>query len=116
MRKGVRFCLHLKEQLVAQGYPIFDAHVPTSDSDKDIDNFIKKECRSAFHYSSTNRMAPENEGGVLDNYLQVHGVKGLRVADSSTFPHILSTHLAAPTVAVAEKCSDMVLRKYNGKM
>ena len=101
---------------MAQGYPIFDAHVPTSDSDKDIDNFIKKECRSAFHYSSTNRMAPENEGGVLDNYLQVHGVKGLRVADSSTFPHILSTHLAAPTVAVAEKCSDMVLRKYNGKM
>ncbi|KAF8994008.1 hypothetical protein BDQ17DRAFT_1392463 [Cyathus striatus] len=41
------------------------------------------------------RMGSETNGGV-----------NLRVADSSIFPNNLSTHLQAPTVAVAEKCSD----------
>ena len=113
MRKAVRFALQLKAQLVAQKYPVFDAHIPVSNSDEDVDKFIRSELQSTNHYTSTCRMAPEEEGGVLDDYLCVHGVKGLRVSDSSAFPHILSTHLAAATVAVAEKCSDMVHWRYS---
>ncbi|OSX60725.1 hypothetical protein POSPLADRAFT_1048097 [Postia placenta MAD-698-R-SB12] len=112
LRQGIRFTLRLHEQLVAQDYPAHPYLVPTSESDEDIDAFVRAYSQTTYHYSSTCRMAPEvpgsTMGGVVDDRLRVHGVRGLRVADSSVFPHILSTHLAAATVAVAEKCSDMV--------
>ncbi len=59
-------------------------------------------------------MAPEHDpmgGGVVDDELKVYGVTNLRVADSSIFPWIPATHLQAPTVAVAEKCADMLRMK-----
>ncbi|EED84444.1 hypothetical GMC oxidoreductase [Postia placenta Mad-698-R] len=112
LRQGIRFTLRLHQQLVAQGYPAHPYLVPASESDEDIDAFVRAYSQTTYHYSSTCRMAPEvpgsSMGGVVDDRLRVHGVRGLRVADSSVFPHILSTHLAAATVAVAEKCSDMV--------
>ncbi|KAH7917272.1 alcohol oxidase [Leucogyrophana mollusca] len=108
MRQSIRFSLSIKDQLLLQKYPIFDVHVPSSESDEDIDAFIRKECQSTNHYTSTCRMMPEEEEGVVDDRLRVHGVKGLRVGDSSIFPHILSAHLAAGTVAIAEKCADMI--------
>ncbi|TFY68440.1 hypothetical protein EVJ58_g1013 [Rhodofomes roseus] len=108
MRQAVRFSIQLKEQMATQGYPITDFKLPASDSDADVDAFIRGACETTYHFSSTCRMAPEKEGGVVDDRLRVHGVRGLRVADSSVFPQILATHLAAPTVAVAEKCADMV--------
>ncbi|KAH9843565.1 GMC oxidoreductase [Rhodofomes roseus] len=108
MRQAVRFSIQLKEQMATQGYPITDFKLPASDSDADVDAFIRGACETTYHFSSTCRMALEEEGGVVDDRLRVHGVRGLRVADSSIFPQILATHLAAPTVAVAEKCADMV--------
>ena len=114
LRTAIRFTRQLKEEIVARGYRLVDYIVPSSDADADIDAFIRRACQTTYHYSSTCRMAPEDggptrgTGGVLDDRLRVHGVRGLRVADSSAFPRILSTHLAAPTVALAEKCADMI--------
>ncbi|KAH0825811.1 GMC oxidoreductase [Lanmaoa asiatica] len=107
MRSALRFTLRMKHELAAQGYTISDAKIP-GPTDADIDAFIQSECQSTYHYSSTCRMAPERDGGVVDDRLRVHGVQNLRVADSSVFPSILSAHLAAPTVAVAEKCAEMI--------
>ncbi|KZT66318.1 hypothetical protein DAEQUDRAFT_740089 [Daedalea quercina L-15889] len=68
-------------------------------------------CKTSCHYSSTCRMAPERDGGVLYDHSMVHaGVLGLGLADStgSAFPHtILSTRLAAATMVLAEKRADM---------
>ncbi|KAJ8074047.1 hypothetical protein PM082_012339 [Marasmius tenuissimus] len=109
LRKGIRFTYQLTAQMREQGYSIDDLHTPEDSSDTELDAFIKKECVSFYHYSSTCRMAPEEEGGVVDGRLRVYGVKGLRIADASIFPSCPSAHLAAVTVAVAEKCADMVL-------
>ena len=94
------------------GYQISDYRVPLSESDSDLDAFITEHGATTYHYSSTCRMAPEHEPfpGVVDDELRVHGVEGLRVADSSIFPQIVATHLQAPTVMVAEKCADLILR------
>lgn len=119
-RKAIRFTRRLKDEIVARGYRMVDYIVPDSDADADIDAFIRRTCQTSYHYSSTCRMAPEDDGprtgGVLDDRLRVHGVRGLRVADSSAFPHILSTHLAAATVALAEKCADMIKEDNRGSM
>jgi choline dehydrogenase len=60
---------------------------------------------------STGRMTLSNDlnGEGMDDYLRVHGVLGLRVADSSIFPNAPGTHIQAPTVAVAEKCAGIIL-------
>jgi len=55
------------------------------------------------HHCSTCRM-----GDVVNSKLQVIGVEGLRVIDSSIFPYIPSSHLYAPTLMVGEKGADIV--------
>jgi choline dehydrogenase len=49
------------------------------------------------------------EGAVVDADLRVHGIDGLRVADSSIMPVITNGNLNAPTIMIGEKASDMVL-------
>ncbi|KAF7356525.1 Pyranose dehydrogenase 2 [Mycena venus] len=107
-RKAIRFALRLKDRMVEQGYPVADYEAPDFNSDQDIDAYVRSKCQSTYHYSSTCRMGPEDGGGVVDEELKVHGVEGLRIADSSIFPEILSTHVAAATVAIAENCCDML--------
>ena len=107
--------------MAALGYDISPHLLPQSSSDSDIDDFIREYSRSTTHYCSTCRMAPEHSGdgsigGVVDDRLRVHGICGLRVADASIFPEILSTHLAAPTVAVAEKCARLIIDDYRPKL
>ncbi len=41
--------------------------------------------------------------------LRVHGIAGLRVADNSTMPCIPSGNTNAPTIALAEMASDLIL-------
>jgi len=110
MRKAIRLALRIGRQMREQGYPLRDLDVPQSESDTDLDDFIHHAARMTYHYSSTCRMAPEDDvmPGVVDDELRVYGVRGLRVADASVFPSIPAAHLQAPAVMVAEKCADFL--------
>ena len=46
---------------------------------------------------------------VVNDRLQVHKVKKLRVIDASIMPRITSGNTNAPTVMIAEKGSDFIL-------
>lgn len=89
---------------------MLDSHVPASTTDADLDQFITEWARTTYHYTSTCRMAPEDDEnpGVVDDELFVHGIQKLRIADSSVFPQIIATHLQAPSVMVAEKCAELL--------
>lgn len=52
-------------------------------------------------------------GAVVDNKLQVFGVKKLRVVDASVFPTVVTTHTAMTVVLVAEKAADIIKSKYS---
>jgi len=71
--------------------------------------YVRSHLESLFHPTSTARMAPLSDGGVVDGQLRVHGVQSLRVVDASIFPTIISGHTAGPTIAVAEKAADLIL-------
>ena len=69
-----------------------------------------------FHPVGTCRMgAASDPGSVVDGALRVHGVAGLRVVDASVMPVITSGNTNAPTIAIAERASDLVRAERAGR-
>ena len=63
---------------------------------------------SIYHPTGTCKMG-SGPGAVVDARLRVHGIAGLRVADCSIMPEIVSGNTNAPAIMIGEKASDMVL-------
>jgi choline dehydrogenase len=73
-----------------------------------LTDWLRATCEHEYHPSCTCRIG-SSEQGVIDAELRVHGVEGLRVADASAQPRIVSANTQAVTVMIAERCSDLVL-------
>ena len=82
---------------------------PAAQSDAELVRAAGDVGTTIFHPVGTCRMgAAANPGSVVDAQLRVHGIAGLRVADASVMPVITSGNTNAPTIAIAERASDLV--------
>jgi choline dehydrogenase len=85
---------------------------PTSDlSMDDYDatlDWARNNSVSIYHPTGTCKMG-DDDMAVVDSRLRVRGVEGLRVADCSIMPEIVSGNTNAPAIMIGEKCSDLVL-------
>ncbi|MBP0615799.1 GMC family oxidoreductase [Jiella mangrovi] len=77
-------------------------------SDDAIDAWVRQNGGTVFHPTGTCRMGADG-GAVVDAELKVRGIAGLRVADASIMPAIVSGNTSAPTMMIAEKAADMML-------
>jgi 5-(hydroxymethyl)furfural/furfural oxidase len=115
MRDGVKRCL----ELVATG--AFDAafeHVAIDmtgtglealSDDAAIDAWLMATVGDTGHICGTCRMGPpEDPRSVVDARGAVLGVDGLFVADASVFPEVPRANTNLPTIAAAERLSDLV--------
>ncbi|KZT67977.1 GMC oxidoreductase [Daedalea quercina L-15889] len=84
-------------------------HNIAQQSDAEIEKIIRDRVETLYHPTCTARMAPKEDGGVVDPLLRVHGIDGLRVCDASVFPTITSGHTVSPTIALAERAADIIL-------
>ncbi|KAK2462676.1 hypothetical protein APHAL10511_005292 [Amanita phalloides] len=75
-------------------------------SDDELLDLVRTRVGTAYHPTTTCRMAPADQGGVVDTQLRVYGVKGLRVCDASIFPNNVAGHTTGACYAVAEKLAD----------
>lgn len=64
---------------------------------------------TVYHPCGTARMGRDIRSGAVDARLKVHGVEGLRVADASVFPFVISGNINAPVMMVASKAAGMIL-------
>ena len=51
-----------------------------------------------------------DENSVVSDKLKVKGINNLRVVDASVMPTITSGNTNAPTMMIAEKASDLIIR------
>jgi choline dehydrogenase len=76
-------------------------------SDNAIGNFVRERCETLYHPVGTCRMGNDS-GAVLDDELRVHGLTGLRVADTSIMPTIIGGHTNASAIMIAERAAALI--------
>ncbi|SFU19656.1 choline dehydrogenase [Mesorhizobium sp. YR577] len=79
------------------------------DSDDEMEAFLRKLGYPNLHPVGTCRMG-QGTDAVVDAELKVVGVAGLRVVDAAVMPRLVAGNTNAPTVMIAEKASDMILK------
>jgi choline dehydrogenase len=81
---------------------------PHVQSDEAILDTIRKTGLPTQHMVGTCKMGTDPMA-VVDERLRVHGLTGLRVADASVMPTIVSGNTSVPCMMIGEKCAAMVL-------
>jgi choline dehydrogenase len=91
---------------------ISEEYRPNASLDMDDDegtlDWARNNTASIYHPTGTCKMG-DGPDAVVDAQLRVHGIAGLRVADCSIMPEIVSGNTNAPAIMIGEKASDLIL-------
>ena len=79
-----------------------------NDLHEDILKFIREKAETVYHPTGTCKMGFDQES-VVDKKLKVHGIKGLRIADASIMPTLVSGNTNAVCMMIGERCADFIL-------
>ena len=81
---------------------------PSETSDEQLLEWARNNATTIYHPTGTCKMGQDPQA-VVDARLRVHGIDGLRIADCSIMPEIVSGNTNAPAIMIGEKASNMIL-------
>ena len=106
IRMARRICRHAPVAAL-----ITEEHAPGKTiPDEDFEgllNWARDTATTIYHPTGTCKMGQDSMA-VVDERLRVRGIDGLRVADASIMPVIVSGNTNAPAIMIGEKASDMI--------
>ncbi len=113
--EGVKFVRQLTQTPTMRALIGEEIHPgATTSSDEDLLQHIREHGATVYHPSCTCRMGADPDHNVVNADLKVHRLAGLRIADASVFPTLPAGNINGPTIMVAEKASELILRDVVG--
>ncbi|MGO1074952.1 GMC family oxidoreductase [Inquilinus sp. CA228] len=108
MADGARLAQEIMGQPVLRSY-VAGPHVPSRPlaSGTDLENFVRKEAHPGLHPCGTCRIG-RDDMAVVDPELRVRGIDGLRIADASVMPNIVSGNLNSVAIMIGERAAAFV--------
>lgn len=110
--------VHIMRDIAQQA--AFDAHRgdevspgPDVQGDEDIAAYVRQNCMTMYHPTSTCKMGVDEMAVVAPDTLLIHGIDNISVVDASVMPTVISGNTFAPTVAIAEKAADLIKARQN---
>ncbi|MFF0049777.1 GMC oxidoreductase [Streptomyces sp. NPDC005498] len=86
---------------------------PDVHDDEGLRAYLLRNLRSYSHYAGTCRIGVD-ETAVVDPDLRVRGVSGLRVADASVMPSVISANTNATVYAIAARVAELLRTHRSG--
>jgi hypothetical protein len=72
-------------------------------------DYVHRNSGTIYHPVGSCKMGPKSDRmAVVDAQLQVHDIKGLRIADTSIMPNIISGNTNAPAMMIGERAAEFV--------
>ena len=82
---------------------------PEVTSDEELLKSALESCETVYHPSGTCRIGdPKDPETVVAPNLKVEGLNGLRIADASVFPDMVTVNICNTVMMVAEKAADLI--------
>ena len=111
LREGFKIARRVASQTPLDKFRVAEtAPGPDVKTDEQIDAWIRKTAITANHPCATCTMGTTPDT-VLDPQMRVRGVEKLRVVDASAMPDLVSAHINACVLMMADKASDMIRGK-----
>jgi choline dehydrogenase len=75
---------------------------------RDLPQYVRRTANTVWHPAGSCKMGVDAEA-VVDPSLRVRGIEGLRIADASIMPALVSGNTNAPCIMIGEKAADLLL-------
>lgn len=113
MLAGIKLARELAEQPAMKAWVKRElAPGPTVQSDAALSEYARRTANTVYHPAGTCKMgSPDERLTVVDPQLRVLGTQGLRVADASIFPNMISVNPAITCMMIGERCADFVMNE-----
>ena len=111
--RGIRLARRIAGHPALQPFLIEETRPgATMEDEAALLEFARVAGQTSYHPVGTCRMGTD-AFAVVDPECRVRGVDGLRVADASVMPFIVSSNTNAPSIAIGERASEILLERDN---
>ncbi|KAG7095828.1 hypothetical protein E1B28_006523 [Marasmius oreades] len=114
MRESLLAARRFLKASVWKGYILEPFQHSNSETEEELNEYIRNNARPFWHGVGTASMTPEDASyGVVNPDLKLKGVKGVRVVDGSVFPLVPTAHTQAPIYILAERAADIIKKEWD---